>query len=340
MNNNNKYTTLAAWPLAVCLTLESQGFDPDPILANVGIDRKALQNNPDGRVDTKSMTQFWQQVEHVTGDAAFALSVSRYVQPMHLRALGLLFITCDNLEEALLKASQYHSLISNAIYIRLLHGPGTLGFCIDPLPDFPIHPMAIESFLATLVFYAQHLQVDGQLFTKIQLKRPAPADPTPFKKHFKCEIEFGANQYCLHMERDKLKHTQIMGDAQMAAFNEGLVKNYVEALGSRSWSARVKQILTASLEQSEPQIAQIAAQLKVSERSLRRYLKEEEQSFRALLSQVRMDRAQYYLSETDLSITDIALRLGFTDTSNFSRAFTRYTDYSPSVFRQQHKGLL
>ena len=109
MNSSVKHTTLAAWPLAICQALEANGIDPDPLLNSARLNRADFIDQPDGRVDVNLMTQFWQAVEDTTQDPAFALSVSNYVQPMHFRALGLLMLTTQNLESALLKLGQYQS---------------------------------------------------------------------------------------------------------------------------------------------------------------------------------------------------------------------------------------
>jgi AraC-like DNA-binding protein len=72
----------------------------------------------------------------------------------------------------------------------------------------------------------------------------------------------------------------------------------------------------------------------MSERSLRRRLKEEYISYREILKDPRMELATHYLTTTGLPITQVSLKLGFTDTSNFARAFTRWFNQTPSQFRR------
>ncbi|MFT6976236.1 MAG: hypothetical protein ACJA0E_002242, partial [Bermanella sp.] len=107
MTATPKYTTLAAWPLAICKALESAGIDPNPLLKSASLKRSDFIDQPDGRVDVALMTQFWQAVATKTQDPAFGLSVAKYVQPMHFRALGMLMLTDTNLESAITKLGQY-----------------------------------------------------------------------------------------------------------------------------------------------------------------------------------------------------------------------------------------
>ena len=82
-----------------------------------------------------------------------------------------------------------------------------------------------------------------------------------------------------------------------------------------------------------PTLAAIAKLLEVSDRSLRRQLRDQGISFRGLLDELRTQIALKYLRTTKLANEDIALALGFSDAANFRRAFRRWTNKSPSEIR-------
>jgi len=81
------------------------------------------------------------------------------------------------------------------------------------------------------------------------------------------------------------------------------------------------------------QIDTVAETLSMSRRSLQRSLAEKGLSFSQLLTEVRVHRAADWLENTDKPIGEIALDLGYTDASNFTRAFRRQTGVSPQRFR-------
>ena len=81
----------------------------------------------------------------------------------------------------------------------------------------------------------------------------------------------------------------------------------------------------------------MARALNMSKRTLHRKLRENDETFRSLLVQVRMDLAERYIRTPDYSITEIAFLLGFTDTSAFSRAFRKWFDRSPTQAREQYR---
>ena len=335
MNASAKYTTLAAWPLAICRALESIGINPDPILLSAELNRMDFIDQPDGRVDVNLMTRFWQAVEDTTQDPAFALSVANFVQPMHFRALGLLMLTTQNLESALLKLGQYSELVSNSVTTRSESTPELIGLCIDPISSITIHPMSIDSFFATIYNFTKQLGASNHAIDRVELLRAKPDNPKPWNTLFNAPVEFNAKQNCLWLRRDQLNDTGAMGDAKLAAYNETVVKEYIVNLNADRLSLKVKSMIIDRLENGEPSIQIIAEQLHMSDRSLRRRLKEENVSYRDILQEARMELASHYLRNTQYSITHISLNLGFTDTSNFSRAFSKWFKVSPTQYRAQ-----
>lgn len=100
-------------------------------------------------------------------------------------------------------------------------------------------------------------------------------------------------------------------------------------------SHQVRQLLVLGSKQNHfYSLDQVADQLHMSVRTLTRRLSEEQVSFRELLGQVRLDLAKKQLQNTKLPIKTICSNAGFTNMSAFSRAFRKYTNISPSSYRQ------
>lgn len=81
-----------------------------------------------------------------------------------------------------------------------------------------------------------------------------------------------------------------------------------------------------------PSMQDVADELHLDPRTLRRKLNDEGTSFRALVAEVRRARAEQLLAG-DAAIESIAQRLGYAETASFTHAFTRWTGLSPSQFR-------
>ncbi|AXQ30642.1 AraC family transcriptional regulator [Solimonas sp. K1W22B-7] len=97
---------------------------------------------------------------------------------------------------------------------------------------------------------------------------------------------------------------------------------------------RVRTALEAQ-QGDYPTLQQVAARLCVSARTLKRRLKQIGSSYRQLLDAVRLVHAMELLQRTGLSLEAIALRLGYSSSANFSRAFRRWTGMPPGHFRNR-----
>jgi AraC-like DNA-binding protein len=103
----------------------------------------------------------------------------------------------------------------------------------------------------------------------------------------------------------------------------------------RSYTALVKQQLNRNL-QTIPSLDQIAFSLKLHPQTLRRRLASEGTSYNEIKAQCRRDTALYYLGRSNLSIEQIALKAGFSETSAFTRAFKGWTGVAPQTYRNRN----
>jgi AraC-like DNA-binding protein len=100
-------------------------------------------------------------------------------------------------------------------------------------------------------------------------------------------------------------------------------------------SQLVRQRLREASAGHLPAIGAVAAALAMSPRTLQRRLAHDRTSYRELVSEVREDLAREYLTESRLSISEIAFVLGFSDVSTFHRAFKRWTRQTPRAYRHR-----
>lgn len=84
-----------------------------------------------------------------------------------------------------------------------------------------------------------------------------------------------------------------------------------------------------------PELAEVAEQLHVSERTLKRRLQAEGCSFQALLDEVRQRDAERLLANPQMAIKQVADAVGYADPANFARAFGKWTGLSPKAWRDR-----
>jgi AraC-like DNA-binding protein len=79
----------------------------------------------------------------------------------------------------------------------------------------------------------------------------------------------------------------------------------------------------------------VAQALHLSERTLQRRLQEEGTSYQQLLDDTRRELAQQYLATPRMTLLEIAYLLGFSEPSNFFRAFRRWFGKTPGEYREE-----
>lgn len=82
-------------------------------------------------------------------------------------------------------------------------------------------------------------------------------------------------------------------------------------------------------------LGDIAQKLKLSDRTLKRKLAEHGTTFSALRDEHRRQRALLMLDNRTLSISDIAVKLGYSELPNFTRAFRKWTGVTPQAYRER-----
>lgn len=166
-----------------------------------------------------------------------------------------------------------------------------------------------------------------------ELAYPAPAYAGDYTAAFDCDVAFGC-------ERNRVLIDASWLASPMPAHNP-ISAQQVTSLcdaqmpGDRTTSeivAIVERLLQSRLADN-PRLVDIAADLHMSERTLRRHLRAAQTSFTALHDRIRSESARRLLVESRLSIAQIRLAVGFRDAREFRRAFKRWSGVTPHSVR-------
>lgn len=149
-----------------------------------------------------------------------------------------------------------------------------------------------------------------------------------------CKVVNATNENSLSWPASALIHPLPFFDPQLEGLAEQQLETALTSLAQqRSLSQKVRQLLQQQLTDA-PTVDDIAQTLCMSAATLNRKLKAEGSSFRQLKDEVRYSLARSLLQQ-QLAVEVIAEQLGFSDASNFTKAFKAWSGVSPSQFRQQ-----
>jgi AraC-like DNA-binding protein len=100
----------------------------------------------------------------------------------------------------------------------------------------------------------------------------------------------------------------------------------------------LRQLIRSYADDRWLTIDQVSDALGTSPRTLQRQLAAEGRTYSEVLDEIRAESASDLLETTDASLSQIAEQLGYSNLSNFNRAFRRWAAVSPRAFRRQRWG--
>jgi len=248
-------------------------------------------------------------------------------------ALGVAIVTAADVGSAIDVLTRY--LPVNAPWLDLTaerNGRGLqLSLATRGEPD-PMHSRLTDISLLTLVGLILRLTAAANPRIRIEL----PIQTAVLGRQLQaalpaCHIRTGRS-HRLDLPRGLIDQPCLLADRRMhRAMIERCHRDRLLSRHQPPLPERVHQCLAAA---SGPMtLAQTAAALHCSPRTLNRRLARAGTGFRRLLEQVRREQATELLDDRTLTIASIAERLGYSDSANFSRAFRRWYGISPGHFR-------
>ncbi len=173
-------------------------------------------------------------------------------------------------------------------------------------------------------------------YTAIEMKRPepSPAMVERYTEWFGIRPTFGCAQNRSVFPMMDMSAPLPQANPLTAKLCEEMCTALVEARSARSGLAATVRNRLLSTPGKIPDMEQIAAEMRITSRTLRRHLTAEGVTFRALLEEVRSTMATELMTTASLTHEEIADRLGYADVTTFIEAFRRWKGMPPSEFRR------
>lgn len=115
-------------------------------------------------------------------------------------------------------------------------------------------------------------------------------------------------------------------------------KRYIEFLRAQfpaSLEEQVRQVASALLASGDCSLEHVASSLDLHPRMLQLKLKKQGASYTRIMRSIRQTLAEDHLRRKTMSVTDLALNLGYADASIFSTKFKQWTGLSPKQWQKQ-----
>jgi AraC-like DNA-binding protein len=167
---------------------------------------------------------------------------------------------------------------------------------------------------------------------EVHLEHARPQAPDEHEHAFHAPIFFGRGSNRLVFRNDQLDRPMPGADPQLLSLLRASLTRVAQTT-QLAFKDRLTGEIRTHLAVGDVKFADIAAALKMSQSALLRHLEDENIGFGRLVEQVRREQARAYLAQRHIPVSEIALLLGYSEISAFSRAFKRWEGVSPNQYR-------
>jgi AraC-like DNA-binding protein len=315
--------------------LEKRGFDTEPLLSKSGLTRRQLEQEPGG-ISVVSQHRFLELAAIQAADPLLGLHVAA---ELDLREIGLLFYLAASsatVSEAIENIAQYSSTANEEIRVVISHrkDEAVLTFC--PLIDYEV-PRRQFSEIIVLAFNRVLCALTNRdcIPTRLSFAHARNSALKEVHRILRCPVEFSQPTDCWVLPQSVMALPIISKDDRLLRILEGHADHLLEERQAPGGCRGVvEDQLIGVIASGKVQAVEIADQLGMSVRSLRRRLAEEGTSFGEVLDRLRQRLALGYLENQRLSLQQIAWLVGYSEIASFNHAFKRWTGTSPGRARQ------
>ncbi|MGM0767047.1 MAG: AraC family transcriptional regulator [Pseudomonadota bacterium] len=316
---------------------DANGVDTRTLLTRCGLSPDIL-NSDDGRIGGELFQTFIHRLCEHNANPILGLETGDFVQPGSYSVLGYITMSCATLGEAVMRITPFEKLVGDMGTTQILQEGDYLRLVWTCNYDDPlIRPQMVDNVFASWINYARWLGDYSETSPyEVRLQRPSPGSEyeSAYQSRWRCPVHFGAEQDSVTLHRDLLTLPLRQPDPMLRKTLEAHALSQLASLASDTdLTSRVKHAIQQQLMHGITRQDMVAEQLGMTSRTLQRKLSQEGAAYQQLLDEVRQQMAEDYLQNSGLPIPEIALRLGYSETTSFHRKFKAVAGKTPGEFR-------
>jgi AraC-like DNA-binding protein len=314
------------------------GVDPEPLLAAAGIDSERI-HIVGSRVSRASVLRLWELAVAATNDPSIGLVVGSKVRPTSFHALGIAFLTCETLQQALEALVRFYNVI---VTVPLDLEVKDFGAQVElrvryASSKFPLPQVPFDSFIASIVALCRIATTSSFAPLQVRLRIADNGRSAAYQAFFNAPAVFApeADFSALVFSSESLATPLPGSNIDVHGATDRILEEYVAALNPDEVGSEVRTLLLQMLPTGSASQDAIAKKMHMSRSTLQRRLHDERTNYRELLESTRRTLALEYVRSGEHPLSYVAFLLGFSDQSNFSRAFRRWTGVSPKTYQER-----
>lgn len=312
--------------------LHELGAEPDAVFAAAGLNIADVAD-PAGMIPFRSFGKLLYAGVKATGLEHLGLLVGSRASLEFLGPVGILMRNAPTLGEALtdLVRNQHRYVRGSAVYAMKEGSRLFIGYTVHQRQTPGVLQILEGGVAAALQYIAELIRQKPPL--EVVLPRSQPGDAGQWHRFLGKAITFGNGHAGILIPSSLLQHKLPDADPRERQRLEEWMADYMIANWPDMKSRLEREIRVRLMTGQSISRESLASWFALSPRTLNRRLTTEGASFHGVAMEARRCLATQLLEDTKLTINEIALTLGYSEHSAFSRAFRSWTGLSAYEWR-------
>ncbi len=326
---------LAAAASGIEELIARHGGDIDAIFGRATISTDQLAS-PINELNLLQFCALFEEAAKQTGYDNFGLQFGQTFAPQRLGAIGYISITSPTLAAGLHNLVRYFPAHQDSSVLSLEADRDLLWLTYQILdPRIEARRQDAELSLGMFCNIFRNALGPDWAPLEVHFEHSKPDGGGEHERRFGAPTLFGQKTNALAFRREALSQPMSACDPYLFAVIEPfLAQRAANRRAPTDVVAALKQEIKLQLGEGSSTLRSLARRMGVETADLQRRLRELGVSYNDLLRAVRQDLALHYIRESDLPLTEIALAVGYSELSAFSRAFRAWTGVSPQRYRK------
>ncbi len=292
-------------------------------------------------VDSVKFTHIQRNLKWLTQDELWGL-VPTPIPPALFMVMSDLVIMSLTLGDALKRAFRLYAYVTDDISLSLTQAGPIVEVYVDlKHPEWDPSRFLQEWWLLKWYHFICWLVGDKIPIRNIEFQHAPNAPLGEYNRAYMSECKFEQKRAYFSFSSNWLeKHCiRAIDDFRMASLNFKVFDIFTIRGIENPLKPRMETLLENHfhLHRMFPSMNEIANQYHMSTQTLRRKLAAEESSYSEIKENVRRKAALDWLTNPDLTISQIARLSGFSETNGLARAVKHWTGMSPKEYRNKNK---
>jgi AraC-like DNA-binding protein len=318
-----------------CQLLARRGIDREKALAGTGIQTADLADASQ-RIPFARFQLFVRRALALTGDGSIGLQLGLAMNIKTHGFLGYAALSSRTLADAIDLAVRYYRTRTTLVDLHFFVEGNTAVLQFDervPLGD--LLPFVMDSLISSFFVIRTQLIAGPVPEGEVRMTCQEQAHHKRLRDVFGNTLHFGCAFNQVRFPASELVRQLDYADPQLVRMAAAQCEEELKKLHDETGLLGDVRRRVSRLLEEDPSLERVAGELYMAPRTLRRRLAELGTGFHEIVEQIRRGQAVEHLVAGVMSIDDIAAKLGYSDPSNFGRAFRRWTGMSPTAWREQ-----